>query len=80
MNSNEKPQTAEDILAMAGIRFTQKARRENQPQVTADQAREQIERVKVGSKMGPSYGAKPCLICDMPTHDELCEKCYLETK
>lgn len=49
MTINDKPQTAEDILRIAAVRFAQKARRKDSPQ---------IERVKAGSKMGPSWGAK----------------------
>ena len=37
-------------------RKAEKARRLNQPPMSSEDAKKQIERVKAGSKMGPSYG------------------------
>lgn len=34
------------------------ARRLNQPPMSAEDAKKQVERVKAESKMGPSYGVK----------------------
>ena len=52
-------------------RKAEKARRLNQPPMSSEDARKQVERVKAGSKMGPSYGVKSkCLAIPPYSHKE----------